>query len=79
MRDRFEIVHMLDGGSYQTLVRSIPKKRRDRWIETERFARLCLRGRIVKDLQAVDDYGLTYAYGSVDHPEDGYVGIREKD
>lgn len=79
MRDRFKIVHMLDDGSYETLARSIPKKRRDRFDQCEQFARMILRGRIVKSWMEGEEYGLTYAYASADYPEDGLIGIMEKD
>jgi hypothetical protein len=79
MRDRFQIVHMRDDGSYDVLARSIPRDRKDRFTQCEQFALMLLRGRIVKAWPEGKPYNLTYPYISVDHPEDGIVGILEKD
>lgn len=78
MRDRFQIVRMQDDGSYDVLTNSIPRNRKDRFTQCERFAGLLLRGRVVKAWQEGMEYGLTYSYMSEDYPEDGIVGIMEK-
>lgn len=79
MRDRFEIVHMRDDSSYDVLMRYAPKKSHHRWEATEQIAKVVLRGTLRRTLKAFDTHGLRYAYESIEHPEDGYVGIREKD
>lgn len=79
MRDRFEIVHMRDDGSYDVLTRFAPKKSHHRWEATEQLARFIFGGRVARALEAAEDYGLTYAYASVEDPSAGYVGIKEKD
>ena len=76
MRDRFEIVHLRPGGRVEVLQSHIPRDRRDRWTRTQELARLVLRAPIEKALIAD---GLTYAYRSIDFPQDGFVGIREKE
>lgn len=78
MRDRFEIVHRKGDGSHDVLMRSVPKKWNHRWEATQQLAKVVLRGRLRKTLMAFEKYGLTYAYESIEHPEDGIVGIREK-
>ena len=78
MRDRFQIVRMRDDGSYDILARMIPRDRRDRFTQCEQFADLLLRGKVVKAWREGMEYGLTYSYMSADYPEDGIVGIMEK-
>lgn len=79
MRDRFEIVHLKSDGTFVVLARSAPKKSHHRWEVTHQLAGVVLRGTLQKTLTAGKRCGLLYAYESLEHPEDGTVGIREKE
>lgn len=76
MRDQYEIVYVDARGAEQVLSRIVPNGYAARWKVVKKHAARVLKHPV--DGTLTNPRGMTFVVASVNDPDDGYVGIRER-